>query len=102
MRVVRLRMNGLLLRGVLRGSAKRTGMWRPLYDHRSWPWTFVEAECVRADEQRDRAGIAAGGDLTEAVIRGAERVRQPVRGDDPDGGADLRTPVPPSDPSLRR
>ena len=46
MRAVQRRIDGLLLRGVFSGNAKLTGMCQPLYDHRAWLWTFVEAEGV--------------------------------------------------------
>ena len=74
------------------GHPRLAGMCRELYDHRAWLWTFLERG-DRADEQRQRAGAAACGDLAEAVVRHAERRRQPVRGDDADGDRDLPAAV---------
>jgi transposase len=43
----------------------------------------------RADEQCRRAFAASCGDLAEALVRGSERQRQPLRRDDADGGGNL-------------
>src|SRR5207248_2902091 len=48
-----------------------------------------------ADEQPRRAGTAQGGAVAEEVVRLRQRGGLPVRGADPDGGADAAPARPP-------
>jgi len=60
MKPIREEIDGLLLRGAFSGNDKLVGMCQPLYDHRSWLWTFL-----------DIAGVEPTNNVSERALRPA-------------------------------
>lgn len=54
---VRRAIDSLLLRGVFSGNRKLMGMCAPLYDHRGWLWTFLDAEGVEPTNNASKPAL---------------------------------------------
>ncbi len=57
---IRQQVEGFLLRGIFTGNAEIVGMWRELYTHREWLWTFLEV-----------AGVEPTNNASERALRHA-------------------------------
>ena len=91
---IRRKVERLLLRGTQCGHADVRGTCRELYEHRQWLWTFLRHEGVEPTNNAGERVVASCGDLAEAVVRHAERGRQPLCRDDVDGDRDLPPTAP--------
>jgi hypothetical protein len=76
---VRREVERLLRRGATSGNRSIAGMRRELHDHRDWLWAFVRVEGVEPTNNASERALRHAVNLAEAVVRHAERRREPVR-----------------------